>query len=111
MAQQTKKELDHLEVHPGENGGHMVRHVFKRQVVNRKGAMSGGMYSERPDDEEHDFGPGGPQEHAMMAHIAKALDFSGAAKDGEDQQTARPQRKGKAAPAEDQQDTAVPDRY
>jgi hypothetical protein len=64
------KELESLEIHPGEHGGHRIVHNFKRQTVKRSGAMSGGMYNERPPEEEHIFGSG--QEEAALAHVKHA---------------------------------------
>lgn len=68
------KKLHHIEVHPGKNGGHKVVHEYERMPSKREGAMSGGMYMERPAAEEHLFGPEG-SEAAVMSHIASALGF------------------------------------
>jgi hypothetical protein len=69
------KHLEELRITKADNGGHTVRHEFKREVVKKSGAMSGGMYSERPPSEEHSFGPEEAQQHAVLSHIAKALGF------------------------------------
>lgn len=70
-----EKKIHHIEVHPGKNGGHRVVHEYERMPAHSKGSMSGGMYMERPEPEEHLFGKG---EHAkMMAHVGKALGCAG----------------------------------
>jgi hypothetical protein len=73
----AQKKLESIEIRPAENGGHVVRHEFKRQVVNRKGAMNGGFESERPPSEEHVFGPDQHQE--VLSHIASVLGVKKAA--------------------------------
>lgn len=65
------KQLEELRITKADNGGHTVRHEFKRQVGKRSGAMNAGIYSERPPTEEHSFGP--DQHQAVLAHIGKAL--------------------------------------
>ena len=50
------KQLDSIEIHPGENGGHRVVHNFKSEATKKEGAMNGGLYMERPKSEEHLFG-------------------------------------------------------
>lgn len=84
------KELEGLRIRKGDNGGHSILHEFKRAVTKKDGAMSGGMYMERPPDEEHNFGPGDRQEHAVMTHIAQALGFKkvAAAEGAEDKEMA-----------------------
>jgi hypothetical protein len=74
------KQIDYLEVHKHDDGSHHVVHRFKRQAVKRGGAMSGGIYPERPDEEEHGFGKGEKEQHRLMTHIAQALGFSKVAK-------------------------------
>lgn len=79
-----EKKLHHIEIHPGKNGGHRVVHEYERRPAKRDGAMSGGMYMERPEPEEHLFGEG--EDQKVMAHVAKALGFrkggsAGGAKD------------------------------
>lgn len=65
------KVLDELRISPARNGGHTVRHTFKPQPINRKGAMSGGMGMDYPESEEHVFGAN--QGDKLQAHIAGAL--------------------------------------
>lgn len=78
-------KLAMLEIHPGANGGHRVVHTFQRKPMMRAGSMAGGMSTDRPPDEEHNFGPEEKQQHALMTHIAKALGFSKvAAAEGEE---------------------------
>jgi hypothetical protein len=50
------KKIESIEIYPGENGGHRVVHNFKREVGKKGGAMSGGVYMERPKSDEHLFG-------------------------------------------------------
>jgi len=43
------KQIDSIEIFPGENGGHRVVHNFEREAGKKKeGAMNGGLYMERP---------------------------------------------------------------
>jgi hypothetical protein len=37
------KQLESIEIIPGENGGHRVVHNFKRESGKKEGAMSGGI--------------------------------------------------------------------
>lgn len=67
-----KKELDHVQIQEGENGGHVVTHHFK-------------SYEHKP--EVHAFGPMKtvlelPQGHPLQ-HIAKALGMSHKAMESE----------------------------
>lgn len=71
------KQLERIEIHPAKNGGHTVRHEFQRQPNKKGGSMSSGVYMERPEPEEHVFGPGDGA--AMMAHVAKNLGVKGGA--------------------------------
>lgn len=68
-----EKKLRAIEIHPGKNGGHRVVHEFERTPAKREGAMSGGMYMERPESEEHLFGHG--EHEKVMSHVGKALGF------------------------------------
>src|SRR5215472_2618070 len=52
----TVAMIESIEKFPGENGGHRVVHNFRRETGKRGGAMSGGIYMERPKPEEHPFG-------------------------------------------------------
>lgn len=70
------KQLESIEVRKAENGGHTVRHEYKRQPVKREGAMSGGMYMERPPSEEHVFGP--DDDGKLAAHLHKHLGLKSA---------------------------------
>jgi hypothetical protein len=65
------KQLESIEIHPGENGGHRVVHNFKREAGKKGGAMSGGLVMERPKSEEHLFGAS--EGSKVIPHIAKAL--------------------------------------
>jgi hypothetical protein len=66
-----EKKLEEISVRKAENGGHSVRHEFKRQPVKREGSMSGGIYNERPPSEEHIFGP--DDDGKLAAHIIQHL--------------------------------------
>jgi hypothetical protein len=72
-------QLEQLSITKADNGGHTVRHEFKRQAAKRSGGMNGGMYMDRPSSEEHSFGPA--DGHAVMAHVAKALGISAKAEE------------------------------
>jgi hypothetical protein len=50
------KQLESIEIIPGESGGHRVVHNFKRETGTKSGAMNGGLYMERPKSDEHLFG-------------------------------------------------------
>lgn len=67
----AQKELHCLSIYPGDNGGARVVHKFKPKASKRGGGMSGGLYMDRPEPEEHIFGK--EEGHAMIQHIAKAL--------------------------------------
>ncbi len=54
----TTKQLDHIAIHPAENGGHMVEHHFKAE----KGYHA---------PEHHVFGEGDGK--AMLAHVAEHM--------------------------------------
>jgi hypothetical protein len=79
-----KKELESLRIEPAKNGGHTVRHSYKRVAVHRKGSMSGGMGYDYPESEEFVFGP--DDNEKMMAHVSKHLGLkkAAAAPEGED---------------------------
>ena len=59
------KELHHLEIHPSENGGHAVHHIYKMKQGKSAAFM------EREEPEVHTFGP--EQHGEMMAHVANHL--------------------------------------
>jgi hypothetical protein len=61
------KQLESIEIIPGENGGHRVVHNFKRETGKKSGAMSGGVYMERPKSEEHLFGAS--EEGKVLPHF------------------------------------------
>jgi hypothetical protein len=64
--------LAHLEIHPRANGkGFNVVHHFKPRLAVKRGAMSGGISTQKQPAAVHEFGPG--QNTAMIAHIAQAL--------------------------------------
>jgi hypothetical protein len=67
------KQLESIEIIPGENGGHRVVHNFKRETSKKSGAMTGGVYIERPKSEEHLFGASA--EGKVPPHIRKALNL------------------------------------
>jgi hypothetical protein len=50
------KQIESIEIFPGENGGHRVVHNFKREAGKKEGSMAGGIYMEKPKAEEHFFG-------------------------------------------------------
>lgn len=70
-----EKKLEEITIRKAQNGGHMIRHEYARRPVKRGGAMSGGIYSDRPPSEEHVFGPedGGK----VLAHVSKHLKLDG----------------------------------
>jgi hypothetical protein len=68
-------QLESIEIHPGENGGHRVVHNFKREASKKEGSMNGGLYMERPKSEEHLFGAG--EDSKVLPHIGKALGLKG----------------------------------
>jgi len=61
--------IESIEKFPGENGGHRVVHNFRRETGKKGGAMSGGIYMERPKPEEHPFGAS--EGSKVLPHIAK----------------------------------------
>jgi hypothetical protein len=67
------KQLESIEIIPGENGGHRVVHNFKREMGKKGGAMSGGVYIERPKSEEHPFWH--VREGKVLPHIGEALNL------------------------------------
>ena len=75
----AKPTLHHIEIYPGENGGHRVVHEFNRAPANQKGAIHGGMYMERPEPEEHLFGKA--EGSKVLAHVANALGLKNEAKE------------------------------
>ena len=64
MAEMAHK-LHHMEIHPAENGGHMVMHHFAHSMSKNGAVMS------MPEPERHVFGP--EQGHEMLAHLANEL--------------------------------------
>ena len=67
------KQIESIEVFPGENGGHRVVHNFKRETGKKGGSMAGGLYMERPKSEEHLFGAS--EASKVLPHIGKALNI------------------------------------
>jgi hypothetical protein len=65
------KQIDSIEIFPGENGGHRVVHNFKREAGKKSGAMNGGVYMERPKPDEHLFGAS--EGSKVLPHVGKAL--------------------------------------
>jgi hypothetical protein len=68
------KQIDSIEIFPGENGGHRVVHNFKREMGKKSGAMNGGLYMERPKADEHLFGAS--EGSKVLPHVGKALGLS-----------------------------------
>ena len=64
------KKLHHMEIHPGENGSHVVEHHMTRDLTHKSG--SGVMYEE-PEVKKHAFG--GDSHAEMLHHIAKELNL------------------------------------
>lgn len=63
----AKFQLHHMEIHPTENGGHVVEHHFKS--MPSKGRDGIGMSYQEP--QKHSFGA---DEHAkMMEHVHESL--------------------------------------
>ena len=69
------KQIDSIEIFPGENGGHRVVHNFKREAGKKGGALGGGVYMERPKAEEHFFGTS--EDEKVLPHVGKALGLKG----------------------------------
>ena len=69
------KQIDSIEIFPGENGGHRVVHNFKREATKKEGAMGGGLYMERPKSEEHFFGTS--EDEKVLPHVGKTLGLKG----------------------------------
>lgn len=66
------KQLARLTIMPGENGGHVVEHEFKRPAVDKSPLT----YQE---PEKHIFGPG--DDAKLTAHISRALGLSDASEE------------------------------
>ena len=69
------KNIESIEIFPGENGGHRVVHNFKREAGKKQGAMGGGVYMERPKADEHFFGAS--EDEKVLPHVGKALGLKG----------------------------------
>ena len=67
------KQIESIEIFPGENGGHRVVHNFKRESGKKEGAMGGGVYMERPKADEHFFGKS--EDGKVLPHVGKALNI------------------------------------
>lgn len=67
---EAPKKLSHIEIHPSDNDGHMVKHVFDNSAMSSK-------YHE---PEEHVFSS--EQGSQAMEHIASAANINAAAGDG-----------------------------
>jgi len=63
------KQIESIEIFPGENGGHRVVHNFKREASKKEGAMAGDVYMERPKPAEHFFGKSG--DGKVLPHVAR----------------------------------------
>jgi hypothetical protein len=74
------RQIESIEIHVGDNGGHRVVHNFKRETGKKGGAMSGGIYMERPKSEEHLFGAS--EDAKVLPHVGKVLDIAGGDKGG-----------------------------
>jgi hypothetical protein len=67
----AKSRLSEMRIRPAKDGSHNVRHEFESAPKLAKGALTGGMMMDRPEPEEHNFGP--KDGKALMQHIANAL--------------------------------------
>ena len=67
-----EKEIAHIEIHPVEEGGHIVEHHYKPASSSKSGA-----FMDRPEPTKHVFGKG--EGKAMMNHLSEHLGI-GAAK-------------------------------
>lgn len=74
-----QKCIEHLRITPAENGGHTVKHEYKRQPAKTGGGMSGSIGYDYPRSEEHVFGK--DEAPKMMAHVSKALGLKEAQKE------------------------------
>jgi hypothetical protein len=63
------KEVESIRIEPAKNGGHTVRHSYKRMPVHRKGGPNAGMGYDYPESEEFVFGPDDGDK--MIAHVRK----------------------------------------
>lgn len=67
----AKPQLEALHITPAKNGGHTVRHQYRKSPVMNKGALSGGLAMSYPEPEEHAFGAN--QDAKLLAHVKSAL--------------------------------------
>ena len=74
----AKKEIESVTITKGKNGGHTIRHSFRRTPVKDSKAASGIGY-DYPESEEHIFGP--DDDHKVLTHIAQALQMRKIAKE------------------------------
>lgn len=66
-------KLHHIEIHPDADGGHKVVHHYTERQMSRNRNAPSGFSIEGGHQEEKYFGQ--PEEHKMLAHVAKALDI------------------------------------
>lgn len=72
----AKNRLQEIRIRPAKDGSHNVRHEYEAKPKLAKGSLTGGMMMDRPEPEEHNFGP--KDGKAMMMHLAQALALKGA---------------------------------
>ena len=70
MAKEPTSELHHMEIHPAENGGHVVEHHFKPKM------QKSGAFMEHKEPEKHVFGP--TQGAKMVSHLKEHLGIGAA---------------------------------
>lgn len=80
----AKREIEVMRIYPGEKGGHVVEHEYRRPVHDKHP-----MSYEPP--EKHIFGPG--DDRKLTAHISKTLGLSDAK---EEEEEAKPGKKSMA---------------
>jgi hypothetical protein len=76
-----KKELSHVEVHMGEKGGHVVKHIFQQNYEPTDMASQ--------TNEEHIFGAG--EGEKLLDHLKKHLSI----KSGEGEEKVEGKEEGK----------------
>jgi hypothetical protein len=66
-------KLAKIEIHPDGHGGHKVVHHYTERPASRNRNAPSGFSIEQGGHEEKYFGQ--PEEHKMLAHVAKELDI------------------------------------
>ena len=69
---EKEPEIHHIEIHPADNGGHMVEHHYKAAPASKSGA-----FMEHKEPERHSFGP--KESKGMMNHLKEHLGLGAAA--------------------------------